>query len=204
MELLIAVLPQYTEQKKKTIMKKREAIYWVVIIVLLAVCNHLWEENRRRGVVAVIDTDTMLIAPVAKDSAKVGTVSVTVKPGFNTKAKRINTKLTENVPAEPDSVSDGVTVTIHPDSTATVDIPITQKVYEDSAYTAWVSGYRATLDSIRIRERTVIVAGEPQHTGRQRISIGLTGGYGLVGLHGQYGLGPFVGVGVTVPLWPRK
>ena len=37
-----------------------------------------------------------------------------------------------------------------------VVLPIEQKIYSDSSYTAFVSGYRAVLDSIHIRSPTTI------------------------------------------------
>lgn len=67
-----------------------------------------------------------------------------------------------------------------------VAVPITQKRYEDSVYTAWVSGYRPSLDSIRIYRPTTIVKDKPS-----RIGLGVMGGYGF----GKGGLTPFFGVG---------
>ena len=39
--------------------------------------------------------------------------------------------------------------------TVWINLPRTQKRYEDSTYTAWVSGYEARLDSIHVYRRTV-------------------------------------------------
>lgn len=38
-----------------------------------------------------------------------------------------------------------------------VEVPIEQKVYRDSLYTAWVSGFRPALDSIRLRQPTIVI-----------------------------------------------
>ena len=38
-----------------------------------------------------------------------------------------------------------------------VEVPIEQKVYSDSLYTAWVSGFRPALDSIRLRQPTIVI-----------------------------------------------
>lgn len=38
-----------------------------------------------------------------------------------------------------------------------VEVPIEQKVYSDSLYTAWVSGFRPVLDSIRLRQPTIVI-----------------------------------------------
>lgn len=38
-----------------------------------------------------------------------------------------------------------------------VEVPIEQKVYRDTLYTAWVSGFRPVLDSIRLTTPTVYI-----------------------------------------------
>lgn len=38
-----------------------------------------------------------------------------------------------------------------------VEVPIEQKVYRDTLYTAWVSGFRPVLDSIRLRQPTIVI-----------------------------------------------
>lgn len=80
---------------------------------------------------------------------------------------------------------------------AEVEIPIEQSVYEDSTYRAWVSGYRARLDSIEVyaRRETVTVT----RTTRQprRWGIGITAGYG----YGTKGFQPYVGIGITYSIF---
>lgn len=73
-----------------------------------------------------------------------------------------------------------------------IDIPITQKTYSDSTYTAWVSGYDVTLDSIRVYRREEVVTITEKHPPK-RWHLGLTAGYGL----GTAGLQPYIGIGVT-------
>lgn len=80
--------------------------------------------------------------------------------------------------------------------TTVIYLPITQKVYRDSLYTAYVSGYRAKLDSIEVygRTRTVTIRETP---GRKRFGLGLQVGYGMAGNK----VSPFVGVGVSYNLF---
>ena len=79
------------------------------------------------------------------------------------------------------------------DAAQTVVLPITQKMYRDSSYTAWVSGYAAALDSIEVYPRTLIVRQTaPPAAKPRRWSVGVQGGYGLT----PKGLQPYVGVGV--------
>lgn len=66
--------------------------------------------------------------------------------------------------AECDEQADGLSA-----DSATVELPITQSVWTDSTYTAYISGYRARLDSIYICrptiERTVTRQAKPRHWG---------------------------------------
>ena len=79
------------------------------------------------------------------------------------------------------------------DTAQTVVLPITQQVYHDTAYTAWVSGYAVALDSIEVYPRTLIVRQTALPAAKpRRWSVGVQGGYGLT----PKGLQPYVGVGV--------
>lgn len=78
-----------------------------------------------------------------------------------------------------------------------VELPITQKVYGDSTYRAWVSGYRPNLDSIDVYRKTVTIERTLVQKPK-RWSIGVTGGYGYGLLHGRSDV--FVGVGVSYRL----
>lgn len=80
--------------------------------------------------------------------------------------------------------------------TVLIYLPITQKVYRDSLYTAYVSGYRAKLDSIEVygRTRDITIRETPR---RKRWGLGLQVGYGTAGNKAS----PFVGVGVSYNLF---
>lgn len=92
------------------------------------------------------------------------------------------------------AVSESVSKTDIPDST-TVVIPITQKVYEDSLYRAYVSGYRPCLDSIFIYKRTeTVYIRSPTKT--KRWSLGLQVGAGFT----PRGPEPYIGIGVSYNL----
>lgn len=71
-----------------------------------------------------------------------------------------------------------------------VELPITQKVYEDSTYKAYVSGYEANLDSIYIYQPTryITITTEPK---RSKWSWGLQGGIGIT----PKGIQPYLGIG---------
>lgn len=78
-----------------------------------------------------------------------------------------------------------------------VQIPISQKVYEDTLYKAYVSGYEPKLDSITIKQKTTYIT----HTIRNKepwFRIGLQAGYGLT----PKGMMPYFGVGLSYRLAP--
>lgn len=95
-------------------------------------------------------------------------------------------KTSQSIPKRPGNV---------PDS-AQVVIPIMQKVYREEAYTAYVSGYRAQLDSMVLRiprvESIVTKQAKPK-----RWSVGVQAGYGI----GKNGLTPYIGIGVQYRIW---
>ena len=92
--------------------------------------------------------------------------------------------------------SDSATKQLRSDSVK-VQIPISQKVYEDTLYKAYVSGYEPKLDSITIKQKTTYIT----HTIRDkesRFRIELQAGYGLT----PKGMQPYVGVGLSYRLTP--
>lgn len=74
-----------------------------------------------------------------------------------------------------------------------LQIPMTQTIYSDSTYKAWVSGVNTRIDSIYVfPKREVITIKHPP----KRWHIGISGGYGAT----RHGLSPYIGVGVTYSL----
>ena len=76
-----------------------------------------------------------------------------------------------------------------------VEIPITQKVYEDSTYKAYVSGFKPNLDSIFVYPKTEVQTIKIK-TKPKRWGIGVQVGYGLT-LTGSPKFAPYVGVGIS-------
>lgn len=129
-----------------------------------------WKDTVRETVVDTVTYDK----PVARDSLVVRYVRV-------------------RVPVLRDTLHSICTDTIQ------VDMPVTQKRYEDSTYTAWVSGYEPSLDSIRVYARKDVVTinkiiKEPPN----RFVVSFNVGYGLTP---QNGLQPYIGIGVGYKLF---
>lgn len=79
-----------------------------------------------------------------------------------------------------------------------VSVPIDRMVYtDDSTYTAIVSGYRTSLDSISVYNKTItkVLVKKPQ-----RISISLQAGYGFSNNTPR----PYIGVGVSYNIFNLK
>jgi hypothetical protein len=81
--------------------------------------------------------------------------------------------------------------------TLTVSIPITQKIYQDSTYQAWVSGYKSSLDSIKIYQPVTTITNTVTNTAVQyktkRWGVGVQVGLGVT----PSKIEPYIGVGVT-------
>lgn len=85
--------------------------------------------------------------------------------------------------------------TVRAVDTVEVRLPIVQKVYRDTNFTAWVSGYEPRLDSISVRHREVTLR-KVARDGR-RWGVGFGVGLGV----GSGGPGVGVGFGVFYKLW---
>lgn len=129
--------------------------------------------------------------PVPKDSTvlRFDTVSLPVSDRNTNSAENYmlkNTFLGGNYIMPSDSC-----VKNTPDS-AKVVIPITQKVYEDSTYKVWVSGYNPKVDSIFVYNKTNVV-NHYFKSKEKRWGLGVQVGYGI----GKNSLQPYIGIGIN-------
>ena len=84
-----------------------------------------------------------------------------------------------------------------------IPIPIEQKRYEDSLYTAWVSGFRPALDSIRLHQPEIVTTiTETIVKKAPRLSVGLSVGPG-VSIDKDHHMGIYVGFTAQYRLWPK-
>ena len=79
----------------------------------------------------------------------------------------------------------------------TVQIPITQRVYETDRYRAVVSGYQPSLDDLLIYQPTQVVRIKDKP---KRWGIGVQVGYGMT-VKGTPQFAPYIGVGVSYNLF---
>lgn len=154
--------------------KSAVAIFILVILLLISVClNVRFYKFKAQGskfndTVRVTYVDTILYSkPVPKDSTVVRYTTDTLAVA--------DTTFTDSV-----IVRDSVVVRV----------PIMQKVYQDTTYKAWVSGYRPNLDSIAVypRREILTITEKPKRWG-----VGVQAGLGAT----TKGLAPYIGIGVS-------
>jgi hypothetical protein len=160
-----------------------KALVWLVVGAVLGAALMRWAQSEAEpqataDTVRVVRTDTVrVLVPVVKDSVVVKEVvrrmPLAQETILNGNDDNFDTLRFARPPKNRGTVYDG-----NGNDSAEVVVPITQKVYEDSAYTAWVSGYEARLDSLWIRQRTEtlkITSGEKP----RKWSIGVGVGAGV-------------------------
>lgn len=176
-------------------MEKAKNIMLAVLTVLLA-CSffynvHLLNAGRMsyRDTVRTVLIDTIpYYRPVPKDSTVVRYITE-VLPVVPDSCDNSGENIPDTCGNEGFFVSDSVKVSI----------PITSKMYEDSTYRAYVSGYRANLDSIFIfpkREAIMITKQEKCKCW----GIGVQVGCGFT-LDAKPQFSPYIGVGVSYNLF---
>ena len=175
-------------------MDKNKSTIFYVLLVLLTISvffnaisiSKRYTENMR----AVSDTTRVTIfdtipyyKPVPKDSLVVRYKTIYVP------------KYDESIPNDTSSVDTPPQIT----DSVKIEIPITQKVYEDSTYKAWVSGYCSSLDSIYVypRKEIITITNKPKP---KRWGIGVHVGYGVT-LENTPQLTPYIGIGISYNLF---
>lgn len=167
-------------------------------------CNHHLRDGKGKvtvDTVTVRDTVRQTM-PMAKDSVVTGVIRVPVALPTEPTVPKAEIEVFE--PGRLSEVLDGHTVNkggskaqemgkIARKDTVWAVVPRTQKRYEDSTYTAWISGYEPRLDSIEVYQKTVVVTKRVEgRVKNRRFNVGLTGGFG----YGVFTRKPDVWVGV--------
>ena len=170
----------------------------ILALFLLSVVTNVWLIKRGQvepepQVVIEHDTlwrDTTITKPVAADSTKTGEI-VYIRIPYPVPSGCQGT-----VPWQDSAKVQS------PDSLE-IPIPIEQKRYEDSLYTAWVSGFRPALDSIRLHQPEITTTiTETIVQKAPRLSVGLSVGPG-VSIDKDHHMGIYVGFTAQYRLWPK-
>ena len=174
----------------------------IVLVALLAsICFNFRQYTLYRNcsdvsidtvvVTKVVTTERKDTMPVVQNEKVVGSVSISDILSNKPDAAEQHIKRTDSTNA---------------DYCNTTNIPIVQREYGDSVYTAWVSGIlldsiSPRLDSIRIKERTVfqeVTIKRDLLCKKKRWHIGIIASYGY-GIESKRAE-PFLGVGITYSL----
>ncbi len=180
--------------------ESKTAVIWPLVIALLLLIytnnqtlNRLRDAGNTdvvRDTITVVDTIRYHL-PIARDSVVVryNVVRLSVAPDTNVACKK--------------QLPDSEYITVQNDflckqDSADVEIPITQTVYEDSTYRAYVSGFNARLDSlIQFSRNDIITVNRKESKPQRKWNVGIQAGYGIT----PKGLQPYVGGGVTFILY---
>lgn len=156
-----------------------------------------WESNTERSNTNVETvTDKIPVRkPVAKDSTVISYIKVPIagmKGGTQNDQQEAAAMQPHTQHADDKEID-----------SAAIYLPRTQKRYEDSTYTAWVSGYEPRLDSIDVYRKTTTITKTITRTVTKRhvFNVGIVGGagYGLLTKKPDV----WVGVGVSINLFRR-
>ena len=93
-------------------------------------------------------------------------------------------------PANPGNSAESAEEAADASDTAAVIIPITSRTYSTPEFTATVSGYQPSLDSITIHAQRTIITNNPPAVKSKPWGIGIAAGIGA----GRGGITPFIGI----------
>jgi hypothetical protein len=161
--------------------------FWIVVALLVAsIAMNIWFWTSEPEIETILKCDTIWIDTVIHDPAPAETINT---------GRVVYIRVP--ISGERDTLRDTIRDSID------VPIPIVQKRYEDSLYTAWVSGFEPKLDSIRLYTpeiMTTVTKTVYEPTPLLTLGVQVGGGYGLI--HRQPDI--YVGIGGQINLWPRR
>jgi len=149
----------------------------ILVVALIYVLKHKYA------------TQTMITNPMSTSETVIGSEKLdTSKIKIYHDIKEIPKyyAIHDTVQIKGDTLTDTIRVPYIIDGKLT--IPITQKIYRDKRYEAYVSGYHSKLDSLRIFS---------VKKNLKKWSIGITTG---IGITNNMKLGPYIGIGVSYKL----
>lgn len=103
---------------------------------------------------------------------------------------RVRLPSTPPAPVNPSNSAESAEKASADTDTAAVIIPITSRTYSTPEFTATVSGYQPSLDSITIHAPRTIITNNPPAAKSKPWGIGIAAGIGA----GRGGITPFIGI----------
>lgn len=187
--------------------------FWIVVAVLAAsIAMNVWFWTSEPEIETILKRDTVWRDTVIHDPAPAETINTGRVVYIRVPVNKVDHRLIGDSPrcativAQTGTVpmaQNAGTVPMDREDSIDVPIPIVQKRYEDSLYTAWVSGFEPKLDSIRLYTpeiQTTVTKTVYEPTPLLTLGVQVGGGYGLI--HRQPDI--YVGIGGQINLWPRR
>ena len=157
--------------------------FWIVVAVLIAsIAVNVWQWKSQPEPSVVVEHDTVWKDSIIREPLPAETINT---------GKVVYIKIP--VPGERDTIRDSIEV----------PVPIMQKRYDDSLYTAWVSGYEPNLDSIDLRlpeVQTTITKTVIEPSPLITFGIQAGAGYGMINRKPDI----YIGIGGQINLWRVK
>lgn len=188
--------------------------FWIVVAVLAAsVAINVWFWTSEPEIETILKRDTVWRDTVIHDPAPAETINTGRVVYIRVPLNKVDHRLIGDSPRCATAVSQAGTVPMaqnagtvpmaRDEDSIDVPIPIVQKRYEDSLYTAWVSGFQPNLDSIRLYTpeiQTTVTKTVREPTPLLTLGVQVGGGYGLINRQPDI----YVGIGGQINLWPRR
>ena len=178
--------------------------FWIVVAVLAAsIAMNVWFWTSEPEIETILKRDTVWRDTVIHDPAPAETINTGRVVYIRLPVNKVDHRLTGDSPRCATAVSQAGTVPMAREDSIDVPIPIVQKRYEDSLYTAWVSGFEPKLDSIRLYTpeiQTTVTKTVYEPTPLLTLGVQVGGGYGLINRQPDI----YVGIGGQINLWPRR
>ena len=160
--------------------------FWILVAVLIAsIAVNVWQWKSQPEPSVVVEHDTVWKDSIIREPAPAETINT---------GRVVYIRVP--VPGERDTLRDTIRDSID------VPLPIMQKRYDDSLYTAWVSGFEPNLDSISLHQPEIITTVTKTIVKPSPlITFGIQAGAGWGVFHRQPDL--YIGVGGQVNLWRK-
>lgn len=145
---------------------------------------------------AVIKSDTITLHDTVKELLPIVRDSIVIRK--EVARLKVVVPQTNNVSSDTSDADNIANINIEGNITqekrdsASVEVPILQKMYEGKGYKAYISGYHASLDSIKLYRETKVITNTIQPK-TKRWGISLQAGYGYNGAEFK----PYIGIGVS-------